>query len=955
MIGNKFKKFLFPGIIALYCLLLIFTMKGSSNLYGATVDWISQHIAFPETFRQSFYDSKQLFPNFFYNIGSGQNAFYLTYHGFLSPVILLSYFLPFVEMVDYMFWASAVLYISCGILTYFFLKRHFGDLFAFASGMLFVTLPSVNFHFHHHLMFVWYLPFMLLALIGLDRYFNDGKKPVLFIVSTLLMIFTNYYFSVSALICLFIYALYNVFKKEGLKAKEYAMHIFEVVLAFATPVLLSGIILAPTAYVLLSGTRSTPYSPPVSSIFLPDISDLVFGGQGAGLCCILIACLVANLLAKGIKKCDVFLNVFLLFIVVSPLLSYALNGFLYARAKALIPFLILFVYSLCKFADNLSKNLIPLRKAIIGGLVLAVFYLAANFTPTNAFCALAVAIVLPLAILAKKRPIIIYVYTIIALIATVYFNSQAEEFVTKKHYDTFYKEEIRELMEKTDDGWFRTDLYHREKNLANIVFADNYYTTSIYSSMSNSNYLHFFRNHLGNNERYRNAALNTGSRNELFHTFMGAKYIISKTDPGLGYEPVAKTDNLTLYKNENAYPMVYKSKAQSNADQLKKAEFPFSAELLMTHTVTDNAPAAEYSSTLVPIEVPESYEFEIKKSKDFTYELDEALKGKLLYLSFDIITTGVYTNKEDLIITINGTPNKITEATWMYHNGNRTFEYVLSLEESTTLNVNVSVGKYKIENLKMYSSPLIAADYEEAENLKLDTFTGDITCNINADKGDYLVTSIPFDKGFRAYINGELCETETVNCGFLGVPLKAGENSIVIKYTAPWLFIGVLISMMGVALLIYLLLKKQIDALIKKYWDIFMYLVFGVLTTAVSLVSYFLCTYLFLDASDPLQLQAANIISWICSVTFAYFTNKRYVFRSNNSILKEAAKFYSSRLGTLVIDMGVMYLLVSIASVNDVIAKIIVQFIVLVSNYAISKFLVFRKNTKDEDTTKPEA
>lgn len=130
----------------------------------------------------------------------------------------------------------------------------------------------------------------------------------------------------------------------------------------------------------------------------------------------------------------------------------------------------------------------------------------------------------------------------------------------------------------------------------------------------------------------------------------------------------------------------------------------------------------------------------------------------------------------------------------------------------------------------------------------------------------------------------------------------------------------------------------------EKYKEIINYLIVGVLTTVVSLASYYFCVYTFLDPDQPVQLQAANIISWVAAVTFAYFTNRRFVFESKNeNRLGEAAAFYGARVATLLMDMACMFLMVTLAGMNDKIAKLAVQVIVTVANYVLSKFLVFRK------------
>ena len=82
-----------------------------------------------------------------------------------------------------------------------------------------------------------------------------------------------------------------------------------------------------------------------------------------------------------------------------------------------------------------------------------------------------------------------------------------------------------------------------------------------------------------------------------------------------------------------------------------------------------------------------------------------------------------------------------------------------------------------------------------------------------------------------------------------------------------------------------------------KYKEIINYLIFGILTTLVSLLTYYLLVFTILNPNNPIELQLANIISWITCVTFAYITNRKYVFNSiDKNIKKELIKFYSSKI-----------------------------------------------------------
>ena len=121
---------------------------------------------------------------------------------------------------------------------------------------------------------------------------------------------------------------------------------------------------------------------------------------------------------------------------------------------------------------------------------------------------------------------------------------------------------------------------------------------------------------------------------------------------------------------------------------------------------------------------------------------------------------------------------------------------------------------------------------------------------------------------------------------------------------------------------------NNIKELYLKYKEIINYLIFGVLTTVVSLATYYICVYTFLNPDNSLQLQVANIVSWIAGVTFAYITNRKFVL---------------SRIATLLTDMLIMFIGVTILKLNDKIIKLISQIIVIIANYLLSKMLVFRK------------
>lgn len=124
------------------------------------------------------------------------------------------------------------------------------------------------------------------------------------------------------------------------------------------------------------------------------------------------------------------------------------------------------------------------------------------------------------------------------------------------------------------------------------------------------------------------------------------------------------------------------------------------------------------------------------------------------------------------------------------------------------------------------------------------------------------------------------------------------------------------------------------------YRKIVNYLFFGVCTTLVNLVSYYILTKLGLGRIP------SNFLAITLSILFAYVVNARYVFSSKvygiKKVFYELSKFFTSRLFTMFIEIVGVEVLVFIG-IEDFISKIITQFIVIVANYFISQYIVFKK------------
>ena len=138
------------------------------------------------------------------------------------------------------------------------------------------------------------------------------------------------------------------------------------------------------------------------------------------------------------------------------------------------------------------------------------------------------------------------------------------------------------------------------------------------------------------------------------------------------------------------------------------------------------------------------------------------------------------------------------------------------------------------------------------------------------------------------------------------------------------------------------MIENKMRNVIEKYRDVILYLFFGVCTTAVNVLVYWLVAYC-LNGGTTIS----TILAWFMAVLFAYFTNRKWVFHSvavqTKEILKEAVAFFSCRLTTGIVDVGCMFVFVQILGMNDMLIKLGSNILVIILNYIASKLLIFRK------------
>ena len=128
----------------------------------------------------------------------------------------------------------------------------------------------------------------------------------------------------------------------------------------------------------------------------------------------------------------------------------------------------------------------------------------------------------------------------------------------------------------------------------------------------------------------------------------------------------------------------------------------------------------------------------------------------------------------------------------------------------------------------------------------------------------------------------------------------------------------------------------------RKYEEGINYLIFGFLAFVLNYGLY----YLF-DNVLGMHYMVATVLSWVLTVVFSYWTNRTFVFKIKNkyaqSLLEEFLSFIGARVATELLEMGLMFLMVGCAGLNEMISKFVCQVLVIVANYFLSKLWIFKE------------
>ena len=835
------KKWLYPVSLILFFIILTTVIIPDGYVYGSTTDWLSQHVTLAETIRNTCLDQHTLLPSWI-NLGGGSNGYQFAYYGFLRPDILIGCLFPHISMLNIVTGYMLVMYLGSVLLCFAWLRsENLSPLSSWSGSVLFMTAGCL-FHMHRQIMFVNYLPFLLLAFLCIRK-----RRRKLLPLWMLLICLSSFYFAISAFAAIGWY-WYRTEGREFWSNSFLKRYVTSAVLGAA----MAAALLLPTGLVLLEHKRSGGDLDLLKLLELfgpnPTFNNILFNEYGTGLTLICFYAILAGLRMQNIRKDSIL---FLLFGIFG-FFSYILNGTLYARPKILIPFMPLMILHCVRFfkiqeirvvsvtTDGHTHASFPLWPFAVMTPVSLLWFSQVQFPWIMA----ELGILFFLCILNsiwQKYPYFgnrltpytktvlkgcCVLFLLIAPTGMYIATASTEDWVKENDISPgFTSDELAQI--------HFDPLYHFDSLISPLVSGNELKTgqirSTMYSSITNGKYSNLYYDTLMTPIRINNRVALLTSDNPFMLQLLGVRYLeTTKNLIPAGYKVICQSGGNVIAENENVLPAIYftdDTVSQKWFDTLS----PLDQLDVITRMTVIQDPAlrasesgnslntadnhkADYSSDHMRDYIPDlklsdasdrlpdglyirqaedGWEVTAKKSCTLALDIGNPAPGNVVLFQFQVKNL----TKQAIVIDINGIRNKLSGMFAPYPNGNDCFHYQFATDSKTGVNrleITFSKGHYKLTDLQwhLYDQKLLLE--KKYTPLSLDN-------TLTIESNGYLATSIPLQNGLEIYIDGESADLVTVNQAFAGAYVEKGTHHIDIRFTAPGKTLGCMISLVALA------------------------------------------------------------------------------------------------------------------------------------------------------------
>ncbi|MFV0288295.1 MAG: YfhO family protein [Mycoplasmatales bacterium] len=766
-------------IIVFYLLALVFGyIIGTSG-----GDFTNQHLLFLDYLRDNFWYSHDLFPQLNMNMGLSQSMVSLYYHGLYNPFMILIYFLPFKNI----FINIQIVWFLIFILNSLFMTKllslnKINNKLNTICTLIFCFSTSIIYHMSYHIMFVYYLPFFILSLIGL-HYLVDKNIKSIYIIGLSLVFYTNFFFAPIVSVVQFIYYIGLLVEKKKSIWKNLIRFIYPYLIA----VLIGMFILIPTFLFGFSGRNSATDLNNTYSIFnniFNLLYDISWDKYSSFFGIVTIFTLLGTFISIKQKRYYIMI-IPLICIMLFNHLNLFLNVFQYTHTKIYIYMIPIFVITLAKILQE-NKKIKTLL--IISVIVMLGNIIFVETTIVQFLFGLVFIILFTLVVLSKNWKL--KLIFIILLVSLNFFK--ASNFISIEDMDKYNQpnnqaEKVINFREDTLSGYNEIDSITSQ-------------SPQIYTSLENSNYSSFLRDDLEveklNNQRKITA--------NVFDNIYLKNYL-------------AIPDSSLIKQNGIFYGVsnndVCNLQDYQNLDSLER----IGAINECVFIENQNNIKAYQSNFNINNIYQNKQEFDLPNNKKIL--IPEQYQNGTLIITFKIDYNKIKGNKGTIKINNHANSLIYKNSYGLYNNEQVTFIIdtaninELNLISSYTLNK----GKDKpFSNINVYYQSLNDFNENKLQGYDISNLDVDINDSYNFDismeQTGYLVSSIPYDKGFKIYVDGQEQEIEKINGRFVGTQLTKGKHHVKLIFHIVGFNIGSILTLSGLGILLFEICRDK-----KKY------------------------------------------------------------------------------------------------------------------------------------------
>lgn len=777
--------------------------------------------------------------NLFYswNMGLGTDFISLMAYYCASPLNILSILIPVKYMSIFFAFLIAFKIGVAGFTFSLYLKSIYkkSDYSIVIFSILYALCGFVAGYYWN---IMWLDVFFLfpLVILGVKRIILENRYRM-YLLSLALCFFTNYYMSI--FVCIFTVIFYFLFSiNEKIKLKKFVIKGFKILGISILAAFLFAWILIPAAVALMNVYKTaSPFSGKIEiyESFIDVLGNVLafnyptvregLPNLYTGLISIFLT--LVYFWSDEIKLREKILTFFTIsFLILSTninILNYIWHGFRYTN---MLPYRFTFIFSfvigIVAYKGYKSlKNFKILEIITIGFISLLIILILGKVRENILLIANLIVFVIYLVIIVINRVSYRKIFEILLLclvVAEVFANTFIGfETAGNTDYDIFNenREDIELLIKKTKED--NKDNFYRMEMVDRFTFNDpalyQYKGLSLFSSTIDGRVSTFLEHTgipsypLGNRYYYTNGTPFTDS-------IMDIKYLISRKEKlkdNYSMKEIGEQNNIYLYENKNVLPLGF---------IIENNKFNIGMDL------TDNQNNIFKSFT--GLEEDFLRKVDRKNIRATDLNIDEVDSGKIYYrldsdkiegsmdLEYEIDESGYYYYESEKIEN---------ENIGVYHNDNyHTVEYrrdsIVSLgyfEEGDKINIDIPIKSEDKGNYKGVLSILDEENFEKGYNIlknqsasKVEYGSSKVRMEVETNKDGYLFTSIPFNEGWKVFVDGEEREIKPYEEAFVGLELDEGKHIVEFKYISVGFKEGFVISAVTLAFIILLIKRKKI-------------------------------------------------------------------------------------------------------------------------------------------------